>query len=206
MFSYNKSYTEDLFTEQITKEESYLFSLTDFVIGFQYTFYTYIINDIYLYITYPVGIYPAFYVRSDLDVNITEPNIITGIGYRATAIFDPILLSINPSMIIYFNIPSLIESKDKWTTLLKFSCKVNLTIVLNSIISTSFSITPKFTLPQYYGFFESLTSYELYKLTFEGEVTLGLRLSENLSCGLSISSALTGYLLPSFEFYFTIKS
>ena len=139
IFSYNKSYNVDYITDEITKEENYLISLESIIAGFQYTFYTSTINDIYFYISYPLGIYPIFYIRDSIKTDKVEPTIRASIGYRATIIADPLLFSLTPSITGYFNIPELIESKDKWTQQYVISCKINLTVVLNSIISTSSS-------------------------------------------------------------------
>jgi len=204
IFNYNKSYSVDYITEQVAKEESYLFSLSDILLGTQYTFYTRCINDIFFYVSYPIGIFPAFYKRSSIDVNLIEPQVRFSIGYRATVIYDPLLFSITPQITGYYTIPSLIDSKDKWSQQYVLSCKINLTIVFNSIISTSLSLTPNFIIPEITEF-EGWTSYELYKMSFSGEVNIGIRLSENISLGLSMESILSGYLLPTYEIYVTIR-
>jgi len=204
LFYYNKSYTVDYVTEQVTKEESYLFTLSNILLGTQYTFYTKCINDIFFYISYPIGINPAFYKRSSIDVNLIDPKITVSIGYRATVIYDPLLISITPQITGYYNVPSLIDIKESWTQQYVLSCKINLTIVLNSIISTSFSLTSSFILPQIKEF-EGWAQYELYKLSCSGEVNLGIRISENISLGLTMDLSLQGYLIPTYEVYVTIR-
>ncbi len=204
LFSYNKTYTIDPFTEEVSKQENYLLSLTDIVAGFQWTFYTYLINDLFFYLSYPVGIYPIFYKRSSFDVSIVDPKITISFGYRATVIYDPLLLSFTPQLTAYYNLPCLVESKESYSQQYVISCKINLTIVLNSIISTTFSITPSFILPEI-SEFNGFANYELYKMSFSGEIILGIRISENVSLGLSIEANLQGYLLPEYEIYLTVR-
>ncbi|MCR4422395.1 MAG: hypothetical protein NUV32_08005, partial [Exilispira sp.] len=76
--------------------------------------------------------------------------------------------------------------------------------VFNSIFSTSISITPTIIFPEIKEF-ESIDGYELYKYNISGEFVINLRISENISSGLSISSNLTGYLIPTFEMYLTFR-
>ncbi len=203
-FYYNKTYSVDYITDEVTKEESYLFCLDSIIAGFQYTFYTKFINDIYLYFSYPIGIYPVFYKRSSTSVDKTQPEIRFSLGYRATIIADPLLFSVTCSITGYYNIPALINIKEKWTQQYILSCKINLTIVLNSIVSTSFSITPFFILPEITEF-DGFCGYELYKTSLSGQINIGIRISENTSFGISIESSLIGYLMPELEIYFTIR-
>ncbi|MFN3411508.1 MAG: hypothetical protein ACK4YF_05060 [Exilispira sp.] len=42
-------------------------------------------------------------------------------------------------------------------------------------------------------------------MSFNGQLTIGIRLSENVSLGLSMESVLSGYLLPTYEVYVTIR-
>ncbi|MFN3411505.1 MAG: hypothetical protein ACK4YF_05045, partial [Exilispira sp.] len=72
------------------------------------------------------------------------------------------------------------------------------------IISTSISLTPNFILPEITEF-SGWSSYELYKMNFSGQLIIGIRLSENVSLGLSMESVLAGYLLPTYEVYVTIR-
>ena len=98
----------------------------------------------------------------------------------------------------------LIEEKDDWTQKYSISCEFNLTIVFNSIFSTSISITPAIIFPEI-NKFEYIEGYELYKYNISGQFNINLRLSENIGSGLSISSSISGYLIPTFEVYLTLR-
>lgn len=203
-YSYNKTYNVDLIKEEVSKEESYLLSLTNITAGFQWTFYTRFINDIFFYISCPAGIYPAFYKRSSIDVDLIEPEISVSCGYRLSLIADPLLFSITPKFTGYYIFPELIKSKDKWSQQYSISTKINLTVVLNSIISTSFSLTSSFIFPKIKEF-EGWGEYELYKMKFRAELGLGIRISEDISIGLSMDTNLEGYLIPEYNINVTIK-
>ncbi|MCR4422903.1 MAG: hypothetical protein NUV32_10585, partial [Exilispira sp.] len=47
--------------------------------------------------------------------------------------------------------------------------------------------------------------YELYRYSINGQFNLNLRISENIGTGLSISSNQSGYLIPVFEVYLTLR-
>jgi len=204
---YSKSYEteyDEQFNPYTIKKEEYLLSLSSALFGFQYTFYNNFINDLFFYVNFPVGIYPLFYKRSSFDVEKPSPIVTISIGYRLTFIYDPLLFSLTPQITANYNIPQLIEEKDDWTQQYSILCKFNLTIVFNSILSTSITITPSIIFPKIKGF-ESIEGYELYKYSISGEFNINLRISENISSGLSISSNLSGYLIPEFEVYITLR-
>ncbi|NMC67226.1 MAG: hypothetical protein GYA61_03275, partial [Spirochaetales bacterium] len=144
-FYYSKSYEtryDEEFNPYIVKSEDYLLSLSSILLGFQYTFYTNFINDLFFYINYPIGIYPIFYKRSSSRIETVSPIVTISLGYRLTFIYDPLLFSMTSKITANYNIPKVIEEKGNWTQKYSLSCKFNLTVVLNTIFSTSISITP----------------------------------------------------------------
>ena len=207
VYIHNKAYitTYDEFFNEITSSNiKYAGGIPYILAGVQFTFYTNSINDIFFYFTYPIGSYPAFYFRSSQDIFISGDDINISLGYRLTKIADPLLFSITPQIAASYYFPSLFNKEGDWTQSYSIQCKLNLTIVFNSIISTSISITPYFSIPEI-NKFEGFVDRQLYTYGINGEFGIGIRLSEVTSLGFTISSGLSGYLMPTIEVYFSFR-
>jgi len=103
-----------------------------------------------------------------------------------------------------FSSDLIVNKEGDWTQSYSIQCKLNLTIVFNSIISTSISITPFFSIPEI-NKFEGFVDRQLYTYGINGEFGIGIRLSEVTSLGFTISSGLSGYLMPTIEVYFSCR-
>lgn len=175
--------------------------IPDINIGFQWTFYTTCINDLFLNIDIPIGIYPWAYFRNNENMNLSNGYYIVSIGYASTWIWDPILLylGVNTDYKFEFN-------NNIYYQYLKIGFKIGYTEVINQILCYSVTGRVSIKTPLFKNFEGQSDPLELWLVTFFIKVSAIIRLSDSFSYCLSVETPInTGSLNPTIDMYFYFK-
>jgi len=184
---------------------NYYGGLSNPSIGFQYTYYTNTINDIYLNISIPTGYFPMFYFRNGLENSISEGYFDISGGIKSSFITDPVIINYGIGFSFNFKPLFLYDEGDEFYYRIGFNGSFGYTEVLNYVLSYFINLRFYFNLPEYKELF-LIKDKELYSFILYLKFGVSINLDENSSFILSLSNSLTdGVLNPYFDVYFNFK-
>ena len=191
-----------------TKEISvfnYYGGLQSISTGFQYTYYTHTINDIYLNISIPTGCFPIFYYRSNTDSTISDGYFSISSGIKSSFISDPVIINYGIGFSLSFKPLFLYGEGNDFYYRIGFNGSFGYTEVLNYILSYFINLKFYFNLPEYKDLF-LIKDKELYSFVIYLKAGISINLDENRGLTISLSNSLTdGVLNPYFDVYFSFK-